>query len=176
MPRPVRRRLASCAVLAAALASAAAPARGEDYFGAAAEPMTFDVDRPRSRENMILIGSLLGGAVVFGGVGLLFHLHSRNQADEVSADTGDHTGLVYTEAVDATRRDAERSGKLAIGGYAVGGGFLIATLVVYIVTDPGTETIQVGDETEQPPAPTGRPQVLVEPTPGGGVVGAAWTW
>lgn len=193
MPGQVsRRRRVTWVALAAALAwSAAAPAQpqpdqpepvpelqpqpGNDYFGAAAEPMTFEVDKPRTRQSVVLIASLFGAAVVFGGGGLLFHIHSRNQADEVATETGEHTGRVYTDAIDATRRDAERSRKLAIVGYAIGGGFLVGTLVAYILTNPGTETIRVGEEVD-PPAPSGRPQVLVEPTPGGGVVGAAWTF
>jgi hypothetical protein len=191
MPGQVTRRLAPFAALAVLLA-AAAPARAQeeggqeapapdaatpDYFGAAAEPMTFQVDRPRSKEAKILMASLFGGAVVFAGAGLLFHLHARGQADEVSTRTDRHTGKVYTEELDATRRDAVRAGRLAAGGYAIGGGFLIATFVAYLITDPGTETIRVGEAEETPaPAPSGRPHVQLEAAEGGGLVGAWWSF
>ena len=180
MSRPLSRRLAPCSALAVALALALAaaapePASAQEYFGAAAAPMTFEVDKPRTKEARILIASLFGGAVVFAGGGLLFHLHSRNQADEVSTRTDRHTGKVYTEELDATRRDAVRSGRFAVAGYAIGSGFLVASFVAYLVTDPGTETIRVG-EPEQAPPPSAPPRVLVAPIEGGGLVGAAWTF
>ena len=176
VPGQVSRRLVPCAALAFALA-AATPAHAQDYFGAAAEPMTFEVDKPRTKQAKILIGSLFAGAVVFAGGGLLFHLHARNAADEVSTRTDHHTGKVYTDELDATRRDAVRSGKLAGAGYAIGGGFLVGTFVAYLLTDPGTETIRVGEEEEAPaPAPSGRPPVEAAAAPGGGVVGAAWSF
>jgi hypothetical protein len=178
VPSPVRCLLAPSIALAVSLAwtapAHAQPAQPDGYFGAAAQPMTFEVDRPRTREAKVLIASLFGAAVVFTGGGLLFHLHSKSQSDEVSTETDEHTGRVYTDDLDATRRDAERSRTLAIAGYAVGGGFLVGTLVAYLLTDPGTETIRVGEEQAEPPAPSGRPQVLVEPSTGGGMVGAAW--
>jgi hypothetical protein len=186
MPGQLSGRLASCAALAVAVAvtlGAATPARAQDYFGAAAEPMTFEVDRPRTRQAKVLIASLFGGAVVFAGAGLLFHLHARGQADEVATRTDHHTGKIYTDELDATRRDAVRSGRLAAAGYAIGGGFLIGTFVAYLLTDPGTETIRVGDEeAPAPPPPSGAPQATggaridIAPAPGGGLVGATWSF
>lgn len=174
MPGLVGGRLVCC--VAFVLCAAAPAARAQDYFGAAAEPMTFEVDRPRTKEAKILIASLFGGAVVFAGAGLLFHLHARSQADEVSTRTDHHTGKVYTDELDATRRDAVRAGRFAAAGYAISGGFLVATFVAYLLTDPGTETIRVGEQEVEPPAPTGPPRVDIVPVPGGGTVGASWTF
>ncbi len=149
------------------------PARGQDYFQQGrTDSLTFKVDRERNTRQRILIASLFGGSVVFGGVGLLFHLDSKSKSDEVSTDAGRHSGRIYTEELDDTRRAAIRSRTVAMASYAVGGGFLIGTFIAYLLTDPGQETVHVG--TEAVGDRGARARLLVEPTAGGALVGGAW--
>ena len=133
------------------------------------DSLSFTVDRERNTRQRILIASLFGGSLVLGGVGLLFHIDSKNKADDVSTDSGRHSGRVYTEELDDTRRAGIRSRNLAIASYALGGGLLVGTFLAYLLTDPGQETIHVSTE-EQP----GQARLLVEPTDGGALVGGSW--
>lgn len=136
------------------------------------EALTFKVDRERNTRQRILIASLFGSSVLFAGVGVLFHIDSKNKSDDVSTDAGRHSGRVYTEELDDARRAGVRSRNLAIAGYAVSGGFLIGTLVAYVLTDPGQETVQVGTE-----AATGSGRTLVvAPTDGGALIGGYWSF
>jgi hypothetical protein len=130
--------------------------------------MSFEVDRERTKRDKILIASLGGGALLVGGIGLLFHLDSRDLSDAISA-SGRHTGLTYTHDTDDTRRAALRSRAFTIASYGLGGGLLVATLVAYILTDPGTETITLDGEGARPP-------VAIEPIVGGAVGTASWTF
>lgn len=162
------------AALSAALVTLAwaGPARGEEtYFQkGGSDILTFTVDRERNSRQKVLIASLFGGALVFGGVGVVLHIDSKHKADEVSTDAGRHTGRIYTEELEDTRRAAVRSRNLAIASYAVGGGFLVGTLIAYLLTDPGEEIIHVGTEPYRPPGA----RLLVEPTEGGALLGGAW--
>jgi hypothetical protein len=172
--RAMVRPLAALSLFLASL-TWAAPARAQqqDYFQQGkSDALTFTVDRERNTRQRILIASLFGSSVLFGGVGFLFHIDSRNKSDEVSTDAGRHTGRVYTEDLDDTRRAALRSRNVAIASYAVGGGFLVGTLVAYLLTDPGQETVHVG--TEAIGEGGARARLLVEPTDGGALVGGAW--
>lgn len=146
----------------ALVAALALPARADDYFSQE-EEITFEIDRSRSRGERITVASLLGGAVVAGGVGVLFTLDAADKADEVSA-TGKHSGLVYTPEREETRRDAIRSRRFAIAGYAVGGGLLVAGITAFILTDPGTETMLVSSRT------------ALVPTDGGFFAARSWSF
>jgi hypothetical protein len=133
------------------------------------DSMSFEVDKERTARQRVLIGSLLGGALVVGGIGLLFHLDSRDKSDEVSA-SGPHTGRVYTREVDDTRRAALRSRAVTVAAYGAGAGLVIASLVVFLVTDPGTETIVLGDRA------AARPSIGLEPVAGGALVAGGWSF
>lgn len=163
----VIRSIATVWALAVAMLLAPPIAGGQssDYFQTSGQSFSFQVDKPRSKESKILIASLFGGAVVFGGVGALFHLRSKNKADAVSTKPGVHTGKVYSEDLDDIRAAGELSRKLTIASYAIGSSLLIGTLVAYIVTDPGRETIEVGEQAGQ---------MILHPTVGGAVVGGRW--
>ncbi len=154
----------------------AAPARGQpaDYFqqGGSGD-LTFNVDRERCTRQRVLIASLFGSSVLVAGVGLLFHIDSKNKADEVSTDAGRHSGRIYTDELDDTRSAAIRSRNLAIASYAVSGGFLVGTLIAYLLTDPGQETMRVGTEAVAGGGGAGA-RLLVEPTEGGALVGGGW--
>jgi len=146
-------------------------AGAQDYFHeGGSEALTFKVDRERTTRQKVLISSLFGGSVLFGGVGLLFHIDSKHKSDDVSTDAGHHTGHIYTEELDDTRRAAIRSRNLAIASYAIGGGLLVGTLVAYLLTDPGEETIRVGTEA----AEGSGARLLVAPTDSGALVGGSW--
>jgi hypothetical protein len=147
-----------------------ARASAQDYFQqGGSDALTFKVDRERTTRQRVLIGSLFGGSVLLGGVGLLFHIDSKHKSDEVSTDAGHHTGHIYTEELDDTRRAALRSRNFAIASYALGGGLLVGTFIAYLLTDPGQETIRVGTEAESTGA-----RLLVAPTESGAVVGGSW--
>lgn len=164
------RRLAALGVLLGFFAWSAR-AGAQDYFQqGGSDVLTFKVDRERTARQKIFIASMFGGTVLFGGIGLLFHIDSKNKSDEVSTGAGRHTGRVYTEELDDTRRAAIRSRNLAIASYALAGGFLIGTFVAYLVTDPGQETIRVGTQAADPSGA----RLLVAPTEGGALVGGAW--
>jgi hypothetical protein len=162
------RAIAISTTVVLALALVASPARAETDPSAGDVPdgdVQFQLERSRTKKQRVVILSLLGGAAVFGGVGLLFHLDSRSASDEVSA-VGAHTGRVYDAALDDTRNRALRSRNLAIAGYAVGGAALVGALVAVIITEPGTEVFTVGTEAATP--------VSLAPRPGGFVVEKAW--
>lgn len=172
--RAVVRSISALSLLLATLGGAA-PARAQpaDYFQQGGTGnLTFTVDRERCTRQRVLIASLFGSSVLFGGVGLLFHIDSRNKSDEVSTNAGRHSGRIYTDELDDTRSAAIRSRNLAIASYAVGGGFLVGTLVAYLLTDPGHETVQVGTEAVGGGGAGAR--LLVEPTEGGALVGGDW--
>jgi hypothetical protein len=166
-------------LILAALLAVAAPtaARAQtDYFGGDAPPedITFRTDKSRTTRQRILIAGLFGGAAVMGGVGLGFHLDSRSKSDQVSA-VGDHTGRIYTPEVDDTRRAALRSRTLAIVGYGAGGALLVAGVIAYFVTEPGTRVVTVGKHKQDQPPPPPVP-VSVAPLPGGAMAAAAWSF
>jgi len=146
-------------------------ASAQDYFQqGGSDELTFHVDRERNSRQKLLIVSMFGGTVLFGGIGLLFHIDSKHKSDDVSTDAGHHTGRIYTEELEDTRRAGIRSRNVAIASYAIGGGFLVGTFLAYLLTDPGQETVRVGTEAADG---TGA-RLLVEPTDGGALVGGAW--
>jgi hypothetical protein len=148
-------------VLVLVFASFATPiARAQDLM-----PNTFQVAKARTTRQRVLIGGLGAGALVVAGIGALFHLDSKHKADEISA-SGAHTGRVYTDDVDETRRDGLRSRAITIGAYGLAGGLVAAALVTFIVTDPGTETITVDDG--------GTARLSIDPLPGGAVASPGW--
>jgi hypothetical protein len=144
--------------LALALAATAAP------VAARADAYSFELERPRTSRQRWLLAGLGGGAVLFGGIGLLLHLRTNRLADEVSATNGP-TGLVYTEDREDTRAAAMRSRTLTIGAYGLAGGLLVATFVAFLITDPGTETITLQ---------SAAPPIGIEPIDGGAVAWTGW--
>jgi hypothetical protein len=154
-------RKAALALAVAVVASAVAPAARAESAA-----LTFELDRERTFRQKMLIASFGAGALVVGGVGVLFHLDSRDKADAVSA-SGNHTGRIYDGDVDDTRRAALRSRALTIASYGLAGGLLVTTLVLYVVTDPGTETITLDEAQARLP-------ITIAPVTGGAVADLAW--
>jgi hypothetical protein len=174
---PMPGRILLLAAVVVAVAAAPTRAHAQDYFGGDTPPeeITFRTDKPRSRGQRILLASLFGGAALAGGIGLVFHLDSRSKSNQVSA-VGDHTGRVYDEEVDATRRGALRSRTAAIVGYGVGGAALIAGVIAWFVTEPGTEVVTAGKDKDTKPPPPTAPPVSLAPLPGGVLASAGWTF
>jgi hypothetical protein len=151
------------ALISALAVLAAGPAAADDYFAdAQKEEVAYRIDRSRTNRQRWILGGLAGGTLLFGGLGLYFHLESRDLSDQVSAQGGEHTGRIYTPQVDATREDALSARTLAIAGYSAGGAALLATIVYFIVTDPGEEYVTL--------TPGAAPVVV--PISGGAVLGA----
>jgi len=163
-------------LVAALAASLPSVAHAQDYFGDGGPDadMKFRTQRSRTRNQRLLLVGLFGGAVLTGGAGLLFHLDSRAKSNEISALPPDHTGRIYTDEVDATRRGALRSRTLAAVGYGAGAAFLIAGIIAYAVTEPGTEVVTAGKDKKPPPPPV--PPVSLAPLPGGAAVVAGWSF
>lgn len=163
-------------IVGLAVVASALPAHADgDYFNDASEgkEITFQLDRPRTSGQRLLIGGLLAGAALSAGVGLYFHLDSRDKTGDVEA-VDQHTGRIYTEEVAATRSGAFSSRRWAIAGYAVGGLFIAGTVVALAITDPGKERITVGKDGAEPPAPVMPVSILM--VPGGALVGGAWSF
>jgi hypothetical protein len=152
----------------AGVLAATGVARADDYFGGDDGRVVYRIDKDRSKNERLAIAGLAGGAVLFGGIGLLFHLDSRSASNEVSA-VGSHTGRTYTPAVDDTRSGALQSRNLAIVGYSIGGALLVSSVVALLLTEPGAELVTVG--TEPQPSP-----VSITPLPGGAAIGGTWSF
>jgi hypothetical protein len=120
------------------------------------------VTRPeRTTGNRLLLAGLAGGGALAGGLGLYFHLESRDAATAVSADAA--TGRAWTAADRAqVDRAADNRGRAVIA-YSVGGGLVIAAIVTALLTEPKEETTVI-----VPRGPT------VMPAEGGAVLGGAW--
>jgi hypothetical protein len=161
---------------AVAVAGSVRTASAQDYFGddAPDDKIQFRTDIPRTTEQRIVIASLFGGAALFGGLGLLFHLDSRSKSDEVSA-AGEHTGLIYDPSLEDTRKGALRSRTLAIVGYSLGGALVIAGAVALYLTEPGTRVVTVGEEKDEP-KPANPVPVSIVPIEGGAMVGGSWSF
>ncbi len=177
--RPMK-RLLSATVVAVLLAPAASASAG-DYFGqdAPSGEISYRVDNPRTTRQRIVLGALFGGAALFGGVGVAFHLDSRSKSNAVT-ETGDLSGRTYDQAVNATRRAALRSRTRAIVAYGLGGALAAAGVVALILTEPGSREVKVGKKQQQSVPPPTVPVSLLDVQPmllrGGAGVQLRGTW
>ena len=119
-----------------------------------------EVPGERSRNNKLVVGSVLLGGALVSGVGVLYHLRSRDAADAVSAD--EFTGRPWTDANEALVQRAADSRRNATIAYGVGGALLVGGLVVYIATAPSSTKEVL------------RPHLAF--TKGGATVGGEWSW
>lgn len=165
---------ACAATLVAAVLAFAAPtavhADDVDYFAAKPDSQSVTVKRPKSRTPTQRLQ--IGGALVIGalcaGVGVYFHLDSRDAADSVSGG-GKLIGEAWTAEHQATYDRARTSGYYAGFGYGLSALFLGGAAVITWMTHPGDEVLVInpGERAATP---------VVAPVPGGAVVGGAWSW
>jgi hypothetical protein len=116
---------------AAAAADPATPDRPAriDYFAKQPQVRARVVKRQTERtpgQTAILLG-LFGASAAAGGLGLYFHLESRDAAEEVGS-VRSRPAATWTPARQATYDDAHVAGTRAITGYAAGGVLLGAAL------------------------------------------------
>jgi hypothetical protein len=136
-----------------------------DYFSTHPETITVRAQRSRTRAQRLVIGSLLGGAGLFAGAAIYFHLDSRRIASDLSADTPQNQR--WSDELDAKYDRGQLVGKLSITSYVVSAGLIAGAIVAIITTDPGTELVEIQGKPVKPTA-----QVV----PGGATVGATWSW
>jgi hypothetical protein len=122
----------------------------------------------RSHKNMMGLAIAGGASVVFGGIGLYFHLDSRSKSNEVSAHK--FTGEVWTSERQESYDAANRSAVVAGVFYGIGGAVLLGTAIAYMITEPKMETIVIHPHTSP------KPTALVAPTNGGAMVGGSWSF
>lgn len=120
----------------------------------------------RSKKNLVVMGGLAAGGLIASAIGLYFHLDANSAVDEVS--TNKFTGEPWTPARQDTYDRAHSSAVTAGVFYGIGGGLLLATAVMYIVTEPKPETMVIHPHSDP------KPTALVAPTRGGAMVGGAW--
>lgn len=120
----------------------------------------------RSRGNITKLALIAGGSLVFGAVGLYFHFDSRTLSDEVNANK--LTGRPWTQARQDIYDDANRSASIATVMYGIGGALLLTTAIVYMVTEPGQETMEITPHTNP------KRTTMIVPTNGGALVGTGW--
>jgi hypothetical protein len=121
----------------------------------------------RTRENITMLALLGGAGLLFGGVGLYFHFDSRSATGETQARV--YTGRTWTPERQETYDRAHRSAGIAGVSYGIGGVFLIATAVAYMVTEPKMETVVIHPHTNGK-----APSAMVTPLPGGAFVSRGW--
>lgn len=154
--------------LAAAAPSAARADDAPDYFArptGSTDAVKLRQGRSRTCHQRRLIAGLAAGAAVSAVVGLYFHLDSRRIASDLAADHP--LDVRWTDARQDAYDRGQLDGTLAIVAYAVAAGLVGGTVAAVILTDPGSELVDV---------PTRRVRPLARVVPGGGTVGASWSW
>ncbi|MDX2093407.1 MAG: hypothetical protein SFX73_36520 [Kofleriaceae bacterium] len=119
----------------------------------------------RSLENKLLLAGLVGGGVLAGGLGVYFHLESRDASNAVAADT--FTSEAWSTADQANVDRADDNRRKAALAYGIGGAFVVASIVTLIVTEPKAETIVITPN---------RPTPIVTPAEGGAMLGGRWSF
>jgi hypothetical protein len=132
----------------------------------AEKDIVIEIPGERPVENKILIGSLVGAGLIAGAVGAYFHFDSRSASSDVSASK--YTGHAWTSDDQDLVDRADRSRSHAIILYGVGGALLIGAAVVWIATEPKSETAVIH--------PHGRGTPTVQPAEGGAVLGGMWSF
>ncbi len=142
---------------------------GADYFPAPTGPdIVLVIPGERTQTNIAVVAGLAGGGLVASGLGVYFNLQSKDAADAVS--THEAIGQIWTRAdqaqVDRAHDNAVRAGI----AYGLGGALLIASAVMYIVTEPRSERRIIH------PHGTGKVTPTLAPTSGGALFGGTWSF
>ncbi len=143
-------------------------ASADGYFGDGTKQLTYKEEGDRSKAQRITLLSLAGATVVVGAVAGYYALDSQSLSDEVSA-SAIHTQHPWTQDRENTRASAERSAKIAKVSLGISGGFALATIVAYIVTQP-SETMGYQDWQAQHALPT------ITPSAEGLMLAQGWTF
>lgn len=118
----------------------------------------------RSTKNLVILAGLGGGGALLAGLGLYFHVDSRDASNRVTATTP--TNHPWSADDQASYDDAYSSRTKAIVFYSIGGAALVAAAVYLIASEPPEE------ETLIHPHRSFTPKVEVAPT--GALVGGSW--
>ncbi len=157
-------------IVALGVVLASVPAGADtNYFGGGGDPTEVKYRRPKSRTlgQQLTIAGFTAGGLLAGGVGVYFHLDSRDAASELSSD-GRVMGA-WTADRQAQFDRAGSSGTKAIIGYSVGAVLLGAAVVALWRSVPGDEEVAI-----EPARKAAVP--VIAPVAGGAVVGGAWSW
>ena len=159
-------RFALAVSLACAIVTTFSSASADQgYFSDGNKQLTFTEEGTRSQGERITLYSLFGGALLTGAIATYFTLDSQTLSDKVSA-SGYHTGLAWTADLEATRKGALRSRRVAQVSFGLAGGLFLAGIVTYIITAPDME---VGYQDWQT-------RSFATPTKDGFVLGQGWTF
>jgi hypothetical protein len=150
------------------------PTAGPETSGPRRQDIVVRFHPDRTRNNVTLLAALGGAGVVFGAVGVYFHLDWRSANDDVAADR--YTGHTWSAERQDTYERAQRSSLAAGVCYGIGAGFLLATAIAYMATEPGMETRIIHPHDNGAPLARRLPRIQVGPTRGGAVVGSAWSF
>ena len=131
--------------------------------------IVIDVPGVRTREQKIVLGSLMAAGTIAGLLGVYFHLESRSAANDVSESV--FNGQTWTSDRQARLEEGERSKTRAGISYAMGGAFVIGAIVALIVTEPKSEKAVI-----RPRHAGNTVSPLVSPIPGGAMAGAGWSF
>lgn len=132
------------------------PARRVDDIVVKSRP-----DRPRTTVFALAAG--VGVGAILGGVGLYYHLDSRDASKELSSHKA--TGETWTAERQATFERAHDSSVAAGVLYGIGGAVIVGTVIALVLTEPKEETTVIHPHT-----------ALVAPTQGGAIVGGMWSF
>lgn len=127
-------------VLALVIAASAPASADTDYFAKPNQSSAVMVRHQKSRTlgEKLTIGGLLVGAAITGGLGLHWHLASRDAANAVSASHDRIVG-VWTDDKQTTYDRAGSAGTEAIVGYSLAGACIAGAIVAAVLTSPGYE-------------------------------------
>jgi len=120
----------------------------------------------RSQNNIITLWSVAGAGALIGAIGLYYNLDARSASNDVNAVSQAH--LPWTPQLQAKFDQAHDSSTKAAVFYSIGGAVVVGAIVGAILTQPKDETTVIH--------PHGTGTALVAPTPGGAVVGGAWSF
>lgn len=117
----------------------------------------------RSRNTVIGLAAGAGASAILGGIGLYYHLDSRDASNQLSAHkpTGEVWSADKQDAFDRAHGSSVTAGVF----YGIGGAVLIGTIIALVVTEPKEETTIIHPHT-----------ALVAPTHGGAIVGGMWSF
>ena len=127
-----------------------------------AHDIVVEIPGERSSANLALLGGLTGGALLFGGLAVYFHLDSQSISSELSASMP--TGKPWSPALQKKDQQASDDRTRAAVLYSIGGAMLIGAVVTYIATEPDSETQVI------------HPHTAVQPTQGGALVSHWWSF